>query len=62
MSLICEEHIKGACHMKVVSIIQDPFSRMINFRSPLDTSYKVEWTKLLGVHLLALEQSAGNNF
>ena len=31
-------------------------------QGPLDTSYNVEWTKLLGVHLLALEQWAGNNF
>lgn len=62
MSLICEEHVKGACHMKVVPIIQDPFSWTINFRAPLDTSYIVEWTNLLGVHLLALEQWAGNNF
>lgn len=35
---------------------------MINFRAPLDTSYNVEWTKLLGVHLLALEQWAGITF
>ena len=48
--------------MKVVSIIWDPFSWMINFRAPLDTSYKVEWTKLLGVQLLALEQWAGITF
>ena len=31
-------------------------------QGPLDTSYNVEWTKLVGVHLLALEQWAGNNF
>ena len=48
--------------MKAVSIIQEPFSWMINFRAPLDTSYNVEWTKLLGVHLLALEQWAGITF
>ena len=30
-------------------------------QGPLDTN-NVEWTKLVGVHLLALEQSAGNNF
>ena len=31
-------------------------------QGPLDTSYNVEWTKLVGVHLLALKQWAGNNF
>ena len=25
LKCICEKHIKGACHMKVVSIIQEPF-------------------------------------
>lgn len=31
-------------------------------QGPLDTSYNVEWTKLVGVHLLALEQWAGITF
>ena len=31
-------------------------------QGPMDTSYNVEWTKLLGVHLLALEQWAGITF
>ena len=31
-------------------------------QGPPDIRYKVEWTKLVGVHLLALEQWAGITF
>lgn len=31
-------------------------------QGPIDTSHKVEWTKLLVVHLLALEQWTGITF
>ena len=62
LKCICEKHRKGACHMKVVSIIQEPFLMDNKLQGPMDTSYNVEWTKLVGVHLLTLEQWAGITF